>query len=382
MTVSSRVLKKRRMRPGRTARCIVVWMLLGLLSSGVLACHSHAENRLQAASPGVPSGIWISREEIRSLPTDGPAWEALVAKAEERLGRVDLANQDDPNNIRILAKAMVFVRTGEERYALEVKRACREIRGTEKYADTLSIGRELLAYIIAADLVELETDERADFEKWLRRLANTSYRGRSIRSTHEDRPNNWGTHAGASRLALAAYLGDQPEIERAAHVFRGWTGEPAGWQRFEFGARWWQAKGSRPFAVNPMNARREGHPIGGVLPDDQRRAGPFKWPPPKENYVYEALQGAIVQAVLLERLGYESWVWGDRALLRAFEWLHGEANYPAQGDDTWLPHLINHAYEREFPAPVPSTAGKGMGFSDWTHGPRPLSNGKPVTNSD
>jgi hypothetical protein len=106
-----------------------------------------------------------------------------------------------------------------------------------------------------------------------------------------------------------------------------------------------------------------------VLPDDQRRAGSFSWPPPKENYVYEALQGAVAQAVLLERAGHDPWSWGERALLRAFVWLHEEADYPAEGDDTWLPHLVNDAYGTHFPAPVPSRPGKGMGFSDWTHGP-------------
>jgi hypothetical protein len=72
---------------------------------------------------------------------------------------------------------------------------------------------------------------------------------------------------------------------------------------------------------------------------------------------------------MLDRLGYDAWGWGDRALLRAFEWLHEQAHFPAEGDDTWIPHLINHAYGSQFPAPSPSNPGKGMGFSDWTHAP-------------
>ena len=81
----------------------------------------------------------------------------------------------------------------------------------------------------------------------------------------------------------------------------------------------------------------------------------------------EALQGAVVQAELLSRAGYDAWEWGDRAILRAFRWLHEEAAYPAEGDDTWQPHLVNRAYRTAFPAPIPSRPGKGMGFSDWTH---------------
>ena len=78
----------------------------------------------------------------------------------------------------------------------------------------------------------------------------------------------------------------------------------------------------------------------------------------------------MVQAALLERSGYdEVWEWGDRAIFRALRWLHEQADFPAEGDDTWIPHLVNHAYGSDFPAQVPSRPGKGMGFADWSHGP-------------
>jgi hypothetical protein len=104
-----------------------------------------------------------------------------------------------------------------------------------------------------------------------------------------------------------------------------------------------------------------------VLPDDQRRAGGFTWPPPKENYVWEALQGALAQAVILDRAGYDCWEWSDQALLRAVTWLHEECDYPASSDDTWQPHVVNFFYGSDFPAPVPSNPGKNVGWTDWTH---------------
>jgi hypothetical protein len=312
---------------------------------------------------------------------EGPAWEALVASAAEPTDRPDLANQDDPTNVRVLAKALYAVRTGDSAKAEEVRRALERVRGSESDADTLAVSRELMTYVIAADLVGLEGDDRKTFESWLRRLQTRSFQGRTIRRTHEDRPNNWGTHAGATRLAIALYLDDRREIERAANVFKGWTGEAGGWDRFEFGASWWQPEAGGRFAVNPADATRDDHSIGGVLPDDQRRAGPFEWPPPKENYVYEALQGAVAQAVMLERRGYDAWNWGDRALLRAFGWLHEQAHFPAEGDDTWIPHLINRTYGTDFPAPSPSRPGKGMGFSDWTHTPLPTREAAPARSS-
>jgi hypothetical protein len=74
--------------------------------------------------------------------------------------------------------------------------------------------------------------------------------------------------------------------------------------------------------------------------------------------------------VILHRAGYDVWSWQDSALLRAFEWLHGPAAFPATGDDTWQSHLINYYYGTSFPAPVPSSPGKNVGWTDWTHGSR------------
>ncbi|HKK51722.1 MAG TPA: alginate lyase family protein, partial [Myxococcota bacterium] len=335
------------------------------------AAPSMATEASTSASESPPAGLWISPERLRTLPMEGPAWQALRTHARRSIEGPDLSDQDSPVNVRVLARALYAVRTGDAEAADSVRRALESVRGSERGAGMLPIARELMSYVIAADLVGLEPAARERFESWLRAMRTRIFEGRTIRSTHEDRPNNWGTHAGATRLAIAAYLGDEQEIARAAHVFRGWTGERGGWRDFEFGARGWQAELFRNHAVNPVDARKGGHSIDGVLPDDQRRGGHFRWPPPRENYVYEALQGAVAQAVLLERLGHPAWEWGDRALLRAFRWLHDEADFPAEGDDTWLPHLVNDAYGTTFPAPVPSRPGKAMGFSDWTHGSPP-----------
>jgi hypothetical protein len=137
---------------------------------------------------------------------------------------------------------------------------------------------------------------------------------------------------------------------------------------FTYGDLDWQCNPGQPVGINPAGCTRNGHSIDGVLPDDQRRGGGFVWPPPQENYVWEALQGAIVQAELLTRAGYPAWQWENQALRRAINWLHEQANYPAAGDDSWQPWLFNHTYGTNFPAPLPSSPGKGMGWTDWTHG--------------
>lgn len=312
--------------------------------------------------------LWIDPARIAELPTSGPAWESLLAAAQEPTDAPNLSNPEDPTNVRVLAKALVYARTGEVRYRSEVWSACRAAMGTEAGGSTLALGRELAAYVISADLVGgLPGSADAAFRSWLRGVRERRLRGGTLISTHEQRPNNWGARAGASRIAIAAYLGDAQDLERAARVFRGWLGDRVAYAGFEYGDLSWQAEPSAPVGINPIGATRDGHSIDGVLPDDQRRSGPFRWPPPQENYVYGALQGALVQAVILHNAGYDVWEWQDRALLRAFRWLDLEAHYPAQGDDGWEPHVVNFYYHSDLPAPVPARPGKDVGWTDWTH---------------
>jgi hypothetical protein len=150
-------------------------------------------------------------------------------------------------------------------------------------------------------------------------------------------------------------------------VFRAYVGEAGYHSGFKFGDDLtWQCNPSQPVAINPMGCISHGKSVDGVLPDDQRRAGGFSWPPPKENYVYEGLQGALVQAIILSRSGYDSFSWGNYALLRAFRWLHDIANFPAEGDDTWETYVINRYYGTNYPAQMPARPGKSVGFTDWT----------------
>jgi hypothetical protein len=324
-----------------------------------------------------PIGIWTTPHELAELPVEGPAWEAVRDAANNDTSNPNISDQNDPTNVRVLAKALVYARTGEERYRNEVIQACRAAIGTEEGGRTLALGRELAAYVIAADLVGLPAEDDQRFRSWLRSTLTMVLDSRTLQSTHEIRPNNWGTHAGASRAAVAVYLGDQSELDRTATVFRGWLGDQSAYAGFKYGDLDWQSDPSAPVAINPVGATHEGHSIDGVLPDDQRRAGGFVWPPQRENYVWEGLQGALAQAIILHRAGYDVWNWEDRALLRAVRWLHEEAHFPAEGDDSWQPHVVNHFYGTDFPAPVPSRSGKNVGFTDWTFGPGASTNPLP-----
>lgn len=319
------------------------------------------------------SGLWLSPDEIAELPTSGAAWERVLAAADARRRPKD-ANLAARNThaTQVLAAALVAARLDSDERRAEVRDALVTVISDPPRKDLLAAARRLGTYVIAADLIQLERfDPGIDnrFRSWLGEMLALPYRAdadRTVRDVHELRPNNWGTDAGASRIAVAAYLDDEAELERAARVFKGWLGDRESHDDFVFGRGSWQADPDRPVAVNPVGATLDGHPVDGVLPDDQRRAGRFRWPPPKENYVWGALQGAVAQAELLSRQGYDAWNWEDRALLRAVTWLHEQADYPAEGDDVWVAWLVNDAYGTAFPAGA-TIVGERYGFTDWTH---------------
>jgi hypothetical protein len=162
------------------------------------------------------------------------------------------------------------------------------------------------------------------------------------------------------------YLKDRKEIQRTARVFRGWLGDRTAHAGFKYGELDWQGNPQRPVGINPKGATRNGQNVDGVLPDDMRRGGPLRFPPGKTKYVWEALQGAIVQAEILYRAGYDTWEWEDRAILRAVEFLY-RIGWKAEGDDTWQIWLVNRRYGTSLPTSDKARPGKNMGWTDWTH---------------
>jgi hypothetical protein len=350
-------------------------LAIGLPLAGFARRAGASEAAARKTSPPL-AGIWISREELAALPMRGPVWENLRDAAAKPCGKPDVSDQDQMNNVLVLAKALVFARAGGESLRAEVQAQCLAALGTERGGRTLALGRELAAYVIAADLVRLEPAEDARFRAWLRACLDARLQGQTLRSTHEKRPNNWGTHAGASRAAVAAYLDDRAELDRAAQVFRGWVGERAAYAGFDYGRDLsWHADPARPLGVNPRGAARDGHSIDGLIPDDMRRGGGFQFPPKHTGYPWGALEGAVLMAEILHRRGYDAWNWGDQALLRAVQALHRlhelypAAGWWARGDDMWIPWVVNRACGSAFPTVTPAQPGKNMAWTDWTHAP-------------
>jgi hypothetical protein len=337
--------------------------------------------------------IWISQEELERLPTSGPAWDRLRAAADDTSGSADIANKNSNHDVKTMAVALVYARTGDTSYRRRAADAIAEAIGTEEGGRTLELGRNLLSYVIAADLIDLQGYEsagEAEFRGWLRSVRREPLGSHDVTliRTAETSPSNWGGMAGASRVAVAAYLRDQEDLARQATVMKGWLGDRSAYPGIpsaEFGRgdvgkglRFggseddlsWHADPSRPRGVNPKGAEKDGHSIDGALPDDMRRGGEFTWPPEHTQYPREALSGYVALAEILFRQGYDVYEWEDRALLRATRFLWElEQEFP--DEDWWEPDvpaywIINHRYGTFFPVEGDWVA-RNFGWTAWTH---------------
>jgi len=349
--------------------------------------------------------MWRTQAELQQLPISGTAWTNVKTAADANWGTADIKNQDSNHDTYTLAGALVYACVGNLNgvdYRTKTANAIMAAIGTEDGGRTLALGRNLISYVIAADLINLGTydaTKNQQFRTWLtgvrtETLCEPSGGGcRTLISTHAQRANNWGAFAGASRIAADLYLADTTDLASAKTVFQGWLGDRSVYAGFSFGDTSWQCNPSLPVAINPSACTKEGHPIDGALPEEIRRGTDatgaecgWRWPPCKphaQGYVWGALQGAMLQAELLNRQGYSPYSWSNQALLRVADYLwYLDTTFPDQPsdptqvgrwwateDDEPTPWLINRAYARNFPTVSPATQGKGIAWTDWTHQP-------------
>jgi hypothetical protein len=348
-------------------------------------------------------GIIISQSEILALPRDN-RYTAVKNIAYGLWGTPTLANQDDKTGLQVLAGALISVRDNDVNLRNKTKNAIMSIIGTESDtgARVLSVGRNLGPFIFAADIIDLKNNYPSDdqtFRSWLNTMRTKNIGGHSrwvtLTQTHENGANNWGTFAGASRIAASIYLNDTRDVERAANVFRAWLGErsyyppdapgfdedgdgdndyfqhQASTSTMSFDLNW-ECPGKWT-AVNPncdkfvpnIGATKN---LNGVIVEDMVRGGTLQWPPIYTGYPWEALQGVFVQAELLYRRGYDSYSWGNQALKRAMNF-HMNLGWTQSTVFHYVPWMANYRYNTNY-STLPSTSGRVFSYGDWLFGSR------------
>jgi len=351
----------------------------------------------QTAPEPRSNGIWISPGMLRRLPTMGAAWERLLADAEADPGSADVADQDSGHDVATLAAALACARTDRPELCDKARSGVVSAIGTEHGGRWLAVGRNLTAYVIAADVIGLRDDgdpgsPGTRVETWIRgfqteRLADNN--------TGEPSPfipfasgSNASAQEGAAYAAVAAYLGDRAELARAWDAFRTYVCDPSAPDREHIDLHrgvqaGWANDDRHPCAVNPAGAAKQVPPglpgagqvlqIGGAIINDMARGGDLAWPPGTTQYPWVGLEGLVPAAVILNRAGYPAFAVADRAVLRAVAYLRdlqlstGSGRWFRERRSNEIIQLVNVAYGAHFRVDLPVGAGRTVGYTDWTH---------------
>jgi hypothetical protein len=332
-------------------------------------------------------GILMPRSELAALRMSGTAWSNLKTVADEPLGTPNLCDQDSKHHLRTLAAALVYARTGVASYGAKARDGVMAALPTQIVGcdnATLALGRQLAAYVFAADYADLSGTADATFRSWLSAVRTKVVGGHSVwnslTTTHELAPGNWGAHAGSARIAADLYLGDNADLAAAALVTRGFLGDRSAYAGFtdnlDADDLSWTCSGSAAtYTPEDPACSRSGINLDGAIATDISRGGSLRWPPadPGIPYQLESIQGVGLQVELLYRHGYpDAWSWSSSALKRAAAIVTRSA---ASGGTGWnettasrqMPWLLNKRYGTSIPTQS-AGMGRSIGFTDWLYG--------------
>lgn len=317
---------------------------------------------------------WLSTDDVRKLPASGAAYQRVLAAANKtNYGSAIIRDSSYEHNGNCLAGALIYAHAGNASMRDKVKAELGKLPGTEKGSQiggnqpVLAVSRKLGSYTVAAELVGDPA-----FVTYAHGLLDYKFSDGTIKQVHERRPNNWGTSACISRVLVDLAAKDNADLARAMVVLTGWLGNRTAYAGFDYGDLAWQADPAHPVGINLAGSTIKGKSVSGVLPDDQRRAGGFTWPPPCENYVRSAI-GSIVAAIwaLSRNGGVNLTAASDSAIKRAVEWytgtVDGKAACKFDGDDGWIPYVYNQLGYTKIKTGDGTDDGKEMSWTGWTH---------------
>ena len=343
-------------------------------------------------SPSTGSGIWISSTELMNLPTSGTAWDKMRMAAYGSWGTADLKNQDNKHAIYTLAGALVYARTADPALQSKVRNAIiaakQSLDASAEWQTSngvLAAGRQIGAYVISADLIDLKNFDAAadnEFRAWLGPIRTTNIgthsRWKAITFTCENAAGNWNTFACASRIAASIYLGDNADVQRSSLIIRALLGERSAYPTDAPGRNGyfqhtggykpsWACNDPAWLGTNPY-CLKSGISIDGVLVEDASRGGECcVLKGDGIMYSWEALQGLFVSAELLYRSGNygNPYTWSNNALKRTLDFMQ-RSGWSITNPAKFVPWLANTRYGTNYPV---ATGGNGriMSWGDWLY---------------
>lgn len=356
----------------------------------------------QPTVPPIPSppagvssrGIWVSRAELLRQPTSGNEWKAVYSAASGSWGSANVADQDSNHDVYTMAGAIVCARTGE--FCDKTRAGLVSAIGTEGNTRWLSVGRNMLGYTIAADIMNLRADgdsnsEGSRVQKWL-----SSFLHRELPDNNTGKPERLfafesGSNASAQEAsvyaAIAAYMNDKPRLEYVWNRYRLYSCDKTSPETsidLKAGTEaHWAHNDISPCAINPVGSTKvvpkdmpgEGQRVrlDGSIVNDMRRGADFKWPPTFTPYPWVGLEGYVPTALILHRQGYPAFDIADKAVARSFEYLWflrqntGKSEWFDGKRADEATHLINKYYGQSYPVQSGIGLGRTFGYTGFTH---------------
>ena len=356
------------------------------LTAGLLAIAILIPIAASAPTPAeaATNYILMSRSALMARPVSGTPWRNLKSVAGQSLGTPNMCDQNSRHHLRTLAAALVFARTGIASYGAKARGGVKAAITTQRSGcnnATLALGRQLMAYVLAADFAGLTGTPDATFRSWLRTIRTKIIGGHSkwdsLSHTHTRSANNWGAYAGASRIAASLYLGDTADVASAARITQGFLGNRTA-------HKFWSILAPRR---SPGPARR---PI--TRRSMAGAAAAASWSTARWSWTSAAVgigsgrpattasttsssrsRASGMQVELLFKNGYTSaWKWSNRALKRMAMFVNRSR---ASGGTGWnetqasrqMPWLLDRRLGMTIPRRY-SGMGRSIGFTDWLWG--------------
>jgi hypothetical protein len=294
----------------------------------------------------------------------GTAWSALKAAADGSAGTPDLCNQDNRSHpSTTLAAALVYARTGTASYKTKAISLIEAAYPTTRVGcnnAVLSLGRQLGAYILAADYVGYRG---AGFVAFVDSIRTKNLGGHgtwtSLKFTANDSSNNWGSFAQGSLVTADAYLNDTAALDADWKRLRGFLGDTSAYTfrvpSMDSKKQTWVCPG----AWTPVQTC-EGDPRDGAVAEDAWRSTAVTYPNISLTYVQESMQGLGLAAEVLSNEGYA--VWPLMEPVADFATRFGVWNASAVGQH--VPWLYNARLDENAPT-KPAGYGRTFGYTDW-----------------